>query len=481
MGMGNDGEQYVRKRSRFDKTAIQLISELDSPYIAKIVEVCDNEIYMEYVDGEVLSNKNTPPDIYHIFSELCDAVSALHSVGVIHRDIKPSNIMLTSDGHIKLIDFDAARVKKINQDKDTVFIGTDGFAPPEQYGFEQTDERSDIYALGVTMKFILNDNFEKSPFRPVIEKCLKFSPDQRYSSVLKLKKALALCKNRKNIMFSAIAALAVILTVSVCLSVAYKPDTELPELVQSDAQTTTSAISETTEATTIPTYDDIIIDDEFLIPWELIPTPENLPQLHDFVDKFDYEYGFFDYYWKEISSEDFIGITELLKNWLVDFTSFDRSNDKCISYIYENTDYSVSFDYYNDKGEDYQFSIRIMTPENTVIMTNPLDFTVPTDSSREILWSEISDLPTDFPAVSEKVTLSENESGKVKIRWDRMSKEELCDIANKIAEVYPIVSVSISDTDMIYSFENDNIAVILQRASSVSVLNPYQTTLQIFY
>ena len=208
VGMGDDGEQYIRKTSRFDASAIQLISELDSPYIAKIIEYNNDEIYMEYVDGEILSNKNTLSDVYQLFTELCDAVSALHSVGVIHRDIKPSNIMLTSDGHIKLIDFDAARIKKIGQDKDTAFIGTDGFAPPEQYGFEQTDERSDIYALGVTMKLILNDNFEKSPYRPVIEKCIKFSPDQRYSSVLKLKKALALCKNRKKIMFSSIAALA---------------------------------------------------------------------------------------------------------------------------------------------------------------------------------------------------------------------------------------------------------------------------------
>ena len=62
-----------------------------------------------------------------------------------------------------------------------------------------------------------------------------------------------------------------------------------------------------------------------------------------------------------------------------------------------------------------------------------------------------------------------------------MSKEELCDIAYKIAAVYPAVSASISDTDMIYSFENDNTAVILQRADSVSAISPYQATLQIIY
>ena len=272
VGTGDDGEQYVRKTSRLDKTALQLISELDSPYIAKIFEVCDNEIYMEYVDGEVLTSNNTPPDkIYRIFTELCDAVSALHSVGVIHRDIKPSNIMLTSDGHIKLIDFDAARVKKINQDKDTSFIGTDGFAPPEQYGFEQTDERSDIYALGVTMKLILNDNFEKSPYRPTVEKCLKFSPDQRYSSVLKLKKALAFCKNRKAILLSAIlvAAAAVI---AVCLTM-IKSTTDVSENADIDAQDTTAPI------TTISSeFNEEIVDDNLLY-WELIPVPAEIIRL----------------------------------------------------------------------------------------------------------------------------------------------------------------------------------------------------------
>ena len=473
MGMGNDGEQYVRKTSRFDAFAIKLISELDSPYIAKIIEYNNDEIYMEYVDGEVLSNKNTPPDVYRLFNELCNAVSALHSVGVIHRDIKPSNIMLTSDGHIKLIDFDAARIKKIGQDKDTAFIGTDGFAPPEQYGFEQTDERSDIYALGVTMKLILNDNFEKSPYRPVIEKCIKFSPDQRYSSVLKLKKALALCKNRKNIIFSAIAASAVILAISVCLSVSNKSDTGVPEIVQPDAQITTSAISETTETTTVPTYDDIIIDDEFLISWELIPTPENLPELYDFVDKFDYEYDSFDFYWNEISEGDYNNICGLIQDWLGDCNTFESDG----RIMYQNADYMTSVEYTDSQLSVQILSMNGVTPE----FSSVLEYSISADSERTVNWSEISDLPTDFPVASEKVTLSESESGKIRICWDRMSKEELCDIAYKIAEVYPAVSVSISDTDMIYSFENDNIAVILQRADSVSAINPYQATLQIIY
>ena len=123
-----------------------------------VVEYSSDYVIMEYVSGEPLNAGNLPKDrLYEIFSEICEGISALHSVGIVHRDIKPSNIMLTDSGKIKIIDYDAARLKKPEADKDTTFIGTDGFAAPEQYGFMQTDERSDIYALGVTMKLLLGE------------------------------------------------------------------------------------------------------------------------------------------------------------------------------------------------------------------------------------------------------------------------------------------------------------------------------------
>ena len=463
VGMGDDGEQYIRKTSRFDKSAIQLISELDSPYIAKIFEVCDNEIYMEYVDGEVLTSNNTSPDkIYRIFTELCDAVSALHSVGVIHRDIKPSNIMLTSDGHIKLIDFDAARVKKINQDKDTSFIGTDGFAPPEQYGFEQTDERSDIYALGVTMKLILNDNFEKSPYRPVIERCLKFSPDQRYSSVEELKKALAFCKNRKAILLSvslvAVAALAV-----VCLAM-IKPTADVSENADIDVQTTTSPV--TVETTTSPVYSEETVDDNLLC-WELIPVPAKLPKLYDYVSEYSYEYDSFDFHWNEISENDYNDICGLIQDWLDDCNTFESDG----RVMYQNAEYMVSVEYTAS-----ELSIQIMSMNGSVPeISSVLEYSVPDDSERAVKWSEIEGIPEDFPMLTDSVTAYEDG----KIHWDRMSKEELQNFALKMADTLTLTSTNITETDIIYNFEGDGYRAILHRTNFVSSLKPYQTTLQI--
>lgn len=93
------------------------------------------------------------------------------------------------DDHIRLIDFDAARVPKENREQDTVQLGTRGYAPPEQYGFSQTDERADIYALGVTIKQLLGGRAEKLRYRKTLSKCTSLDPEKRYSSVRRVKNA----------------------------------------------------------------------------------------------------------------------------------------------------------------------------------------------------------------------------------------------------------------------------------------------------
>lgn len=89
--------------------------------------------------------------------ELCDVLTYLHSQNppVIFRDLKPGNIMIEKNGRIRLIDFGVARLFKPGKSKDTASFGTKGFAPPEQYGKGQTDARSDVYALGATLHFLL--------------------------------------------------------------------------------------------------------------------------------------------------------------------------------------------------------------------------------------------------------------------------------------------------------------------------------------
>nr|WP_305132526.1 hypothetical protein [uncultured Acetatifactor sp.] len=74
-------------------------------------------------------------------------------------------------------------------EQDTRLLGTRGFAPPEQYGFAQTDERADIYALGVTMEQLLGETVRKPRYRRVIRKCRNLNPDKRYQSMRQVRQA----------------------------------------------------------------------------------------------------------------------------------------------------------------------------------------------------------------------------------------------------------------------------------------------------
>ncbi|RGW50990.1 MULTISPECIES: serine/threonine-protein kinase [Megamonas] len=171
-----------------------------SPYdeLKKLSHNCFPEIYYlyqdenitiiveEYINGRTLFNileqqEQLSDDIIKkIIIQLCDGLKILHEHNILHRDIKPSNIMLTKDNIVKLIDFDTARL--INPDKtyDTEYLGTRGYAPPEQYGFAQTDIRSDIYALGITLQKLQPKNKQ---LQKIIKKAIKFDPDRRYQSV----------------------------------------------------------------------------------------------------------------------------------------------------------------------------------------------------------------------------------------------------------------------------------------------------------
>lgn len=236
----------MRKNGHFDAAVLAKINGLNSPYLAAVVEYSSDYMIMEYVSGEPLNAGNLPKDrLFEIFSEICEGISALHSVGIVHRDIKPSNIMLTDSGKIKIIDYDAARLKKPEADKDTTFIGTDGFAAPEQYGFMQTDERSDIYALGVTMKLLLGEQYMHSPYKSVAEKCMRFDPQKRYSSAAAVKRAITTVKYLPAIIAVPAACLAVFVLGAVLLS--GKP--EIKETVSDINQTAASTVS-TVEATT---------------------------------------------------------------------------------------------------------------------------------------------------------------------------------------------------------------------------------------
>lgn len=140
----------------------------------------------------------TREEVFSICVQLCDDLAYLHNQTppIIHRDIKPQNIIIEQSGNPRLIDFGNSRLYDADSQTDTVCFGTRHYAAPEQYGFSQTDGRTDIFALGVLLAWLLTGETDikkalaKIPdrqLRQIIKKSTEFAPEKRYSSALKLK------------------------------------------------------------------------------------------------------------------------------------------------------------------------------------------------------------------------------------------------------------------------------------------------------
>jgi tRNA A-37 threonylcarbamoyl transferase component Bud32 len=174
----------------------------------------------EYMDGRVLSLN----EVLSISKQLCDILAYLHGQKppIIHRDIKPGNIII-NNGKITLIDFSISRKYSNEATADTIYIGTKEFSPPEQFGFSQTDNRSDIYAFGVLLCYLLTggtdlkrigQTVENKRLRRIIMKCTAFSPDRRYKDIGALKRALRDLEGIRRYKKHLIAAAAVIVVLS---------------------------------------------------------------------------------------------------------------------------------------------------------------------------------------------------------------------------------------------------------------------------
>lgn len=193
-----DGEQvFVQKILKGRHDIYSELLNCPHPCLPKLYEVVLSDdtttIIEEYIDGQSLGNaKLSEKQLMAAVRELCSILDFLHGKGIIHRDIKPSNIILAKDGHIRLIDFDAARMGKgaLEQEQDTRLLGTRGYAPPEQYGFAQTDTRADIYSLGITLRQLFGAKAEKYYYKKIIKKCTDLNPDKRYQSVKQVQRAL---------------------------------------------------------------------------------------------------------------------------------------------------------------------------------------------------------------------------------------------------------------------------------------------------
>lgn len=191
------GEQmFIRKRLAGRYPIFQTLREFTHPCLPKQYDVIISEdsttIIEEYIEGQPLGTVElTEKQFLHVVRKLCSVLEYLHGKGIIHRDVKPSNIILTEDGQVYLIDFDAARMPKAELEQDTRLLGTRGYAPPEQYGYAQTDERTDIYALGVTLEQLLTEKNSKMRYKKILRKCRNLDPDKRYQSVQEVRRAFS--------------------------------------------------------------------------------------------------------------------------------------------------------------------------------------------------------------------------------------------------------------------------------------------------
>ena len=153
----------------------------------------------EYIEGDSLAELLrgvcfTAAEARETTWQLCQALWVLHSMGAVHRDVKPENVILRGRQAV-LIDFDASRLFKGEHSADTRILGTTGYAAPEQYGIAQTDERADIYSLGVLLNIMLTGKHPSKElphgrWGRVVQKCTMVNPQKRYRSALSLMEAL---------------------------------------------------------------------------------------------------------------------------------------------------------------------------------------------------------------------------------------------------------------------------------------------------
>ncbi len=215
-----DGERrqmLVEKRLKGELPIYRQLLGLSHPYLPKIYQAefqkGETVVLEEYIPGGSLTGVRTrEKQVRKWLLELCQVLFFLHRRGIVHRDIKPSNLLLGVDGHIRLIDFDAAREEKKNADSDTRLLGTRGYAPPEQYGFSQTDQRADIYALGITFRELLGPASKKLRWRHILKKCTALEPKRRYKSAADVRLAVILGRFRRRVVYPILALLFAIVT-----------------------------------------------------------------------------------------------------------------------------------------------------------------------------------------------------------------------------------------------------------------------------
>lgn len=195
-----NGRLGVKKTLRKEqKAVIDFRMNNSSVFFPVLWEAVEDEeewiIIEEYVEGVTLEDYMMevplPEEIAVKFAfQICEALKCLHknSPMIIYRDLKAENVMITPEESVKLIDFDIARGYQEKKSKDTELLGTAAYAAPEQFGYRQTDNRTDIYAFGVLFNYMLTGKFPteyvtEGKYNEMVRKCIEIEPQKRYQKV----------------------------------------------------------------------------------------------------------------------------------------------------------------------------------------------------------------------------------------------------------------------------------------------------------
>ena len=197
---------YVVKKVSVEAAKIYaILKTLDSPVLPAILAIVPSEegfeVVREYIAGDslarVMEKEKTLPEerAVRLMEGVLDGLEVLHAAGLVHRDVNPNNIIVTTEGTAKLIDFGIMRAYTEPKSSDTAILGTPGYAAPEQFGFRQSDQRTDIYAAGVLLNVMLTGKLPKDApasgrCGKIIRKCIEIDAGKRYQSVAEVRAAL---------------------------------------------------------------------------------------------------------------------------------------------------------------------------------------------------------------------------------------------------------------------------------------------------
>lgn len=344
-----------------------MMKKLDHPSLPRIVDIIDNGetifVVMDYIEGEsldkiLLEYGPQPEELVIAWAkQLCDVLSYLHSQKppIIYRDMKPANIMLKPEGNIKIIDFGIAREYKEQSLADTTVLGTKGYAPPEQYS-GQTDARSDIFALGMTMHHLLTgiDPRGGEKYVPVrmwnpelsegieiiIDKCVQPAAENRYQNCSDLLYDLEhpdlITKDYKRIQKRKLRAFVISGTLTVALAAAGITCRVTAKTINNNDYENLVSVSESTSV------DEKI--DSYMKAIDIYP--EKLDAYEKMLTAYEDD-GIFG----KKQNDQFLGIYNRNK------AEFDTSSKE-----YAELNYQIGmmyFNYYTDEDGSYSFSNRV--------------------------------------------------------------------------------------------------------------------------